>query len=285
MSVEDATQLAMCGLLKAIDKFDMSLGTRFSTYACYWIRSEITYHTKLVGYSKLDKHSTSLCEHVGDGDIMLEEIVSGLVAKDYDCHASDFGLDEWAVSGICDIVFSCLDSLTSIRAKSRSIVRQVLMELRDPSVQIMEAYRRVAQNFGVTEREVRHLSNKVCRELRNRLLMQFGNEAEVSEIGRNVQRRRIVNSRTLTTRVDWDRFSFRSSPKRRKLTSFYKDKHRNDYILGIVASERSKLRNPMWQESSCDDLAGSGADVAIAREVQRERLDEVEDQWASLEAG
>ena len=283
MSVEDAIQLAMCGLLKAIDKFDVSLGTRFSTYACYWIRSEITYHTKLVEYSKLDKNSNSLCERVGDGDIMLEEIVTGLVARDYDCHASDFGLDEWAVSGICDIVFSCLDALTSMRTESKRIVRHVMMELRDPSVEIMEAYRRAAQNFGVSVREVRYLSNKACRDLRKILLMRFGREAEVSEVSGNACRRHFVNTRTLTTRVDWERFSSRPAAKRRRLVSFFKDERWNNYVLGVVASERLGLRHAKEQKGSRDEFTSNGAELAIAREVYRERLDEAEGQWASME--
>ena len=283
MSVEDAIQLAMCGLLKAIDKFDTSIGTRFSTYACYWIRNEITYHTRLAGYARIDKCCKSMSERVGDGDIMLEEVVNGLVARDYECHASNLGMDEWTVSGICDIVFGCLDSLTCIRSESKRVVRHVLMELRDPCVQIMEAYCRVAKKFGISERQVRYLSGNAFRALRKRLLIRFGREEEVSEVGGNMCRRRFVNTRTLTTRVDWERFSLRPMSKRRKLVSFFKDERWNNYILGVVASERLGLRHAKEQKGARDELVGNGAAVAIAREMFRERLDEVENQWASME--
>lgn len=283
MSVEDAIQLAMCGLLKAIDKFDTSIGTRFSTYACYWIRNEITYHTRLAGYARIDKCCKSMSERVGDGDIMLEEVVNGLVASDYECQASNLGMDEWTVSGICDIVFSCLDSLTCIRSESKRVVRHVLMELRDPCVQTMEAYCRVAKKFGISERQVRYLSNKACRALRERLLMRFGREEEVSEVGVNVRRRRFVNTRTLTTRVDWERFSSRPASKRLKMVSFFKDERWNNYILGVVASERLGLRHAKEQKGARDGFTSSEAEFAIAREVYRERLDEAEDQWACME--
>lgn len=262
MSVEDAAQLAMCGLLKAIDKFDVSYGTRLSTYACYWIRSEITSHTKLVGYARVDKCSKSMYERVGDDDVVLEEVVNGLVARDYDCQASNLGMDDWAVSGICDIVLGCLDALTSMRTESKRIVRHVLMELRDPTVNIMEAYRSTARDFVVSEREVRYLVSKACSELRRILLRRFGKEAEVSEVACKVRRYRIVNTRTLATRMDWDRFSLRSASKRRKLVSFYKDEHRNKYILGVIAMERCRLRYLRERKRPPDDFAASARGMA-----------------------
>lgn len=41
LSVEDLVQEGTIGLTKAIDKFDYKLGTKFSTYAVYWIRASV----------------------------------------------------------------------------------------------------------------------------------------------------------------------------------------------------------------------------------------------------
>lgn len=41
MALEDLKQEGNMGLLKAIEKFDITLGNRFSTYATYWIKQSI----------------------------------------------------------------------------------------------------------------------------------------------------------------------------------------------------------------------------------------------------
>lgn len=41
-SIEDMVQEGMLGLLKAVEKFDISMGNQFSTYATYWIKQGIT---------------------------------------------------------------------------------------------------------------------------------------------------------------------------------------------------------------------------------------------------
>lgn len=42
ISSDDIYQLGLVGLSKAIDKFDYTRGTRFSTYATYWIKQKIS---------------------------------------------------------------------------------------------------------------------------------------------------------------------------------------------------------------------------------------------------
>jgi len=42
VDLDDLTQEAFIGLMRACDKFDPSLGYRFTTYCCYWIRAKIS---------------------------------------------------------------------------------------------------------------------------------------------------------------------------------------------------------------------------------------------------
>jgi RNA polymerase primary sigma factor len=41
VSYEDLVQEGMCGLMRAIDRFDLSRGTRLATYATWWIRQSL----------------------------------------------------------------------------------------------------------------------------------------------------------------------------------------------------------------------------------------------------
>lgn len=49
--LDDLIQLGFIGISKAVDKFDMSRGTRFSSYATYWIRQSIGKGIEAMGRS------------------------------------------------------------------------------------------------------------------------------------------------------------------------------------------------------------------------------------------
>lgn len=51
ISLEDLVQLGFIGISKAIDKFDVSRGTRFASYATYWIRQSMGKGIETMGRS------------------------------------------------------------------------------------------------------------------------------------------------------------------------------------------------------------------------------------------
>lgn len=51
MDFEDLEQAGMLGMIKAAEKFDLSIGTEFSTYATWWIKQAITREIQDNGYT------------------------------------------------------------------------------------------------------------------------------------------------------------------------------------------------------------------------------------------
>lgn len=51
MDLEDLRQVGMMGMIKAAERFDLDMGTEFSTYAVWWIRQAITREITDSGYT------------------------------------------------------------------------------------------------------------------------------------------------------------------------------------------------------------------------------------------
>ena len=61
---EDLKQVGMIGLLKALDKYEVSNDTKFSTYAYLWIKGEILEYLRCDKNIKYSKELLSLCKEV-----------------------------------------------------------------------------------------------------------------------------------------------------------------------------------------------------------------------------
>ena len=51
-NMDDLSQEANVGLIKAVDRFDYKKGFRFSTYACWWIKQSIRRYLSAQGHVK-----------------------------------------------------------------------------------------------------------------------------------------------------------------------------------------------------------------------------------------
>lgn len=91
---EDLQQVGFLGLIKAAEKFDISQGTAFSTYAVYWIKQAIAREIMLNGYAiRIPVHMMERINKVTATDRQLAE--KGLSLFDrISCISEEFGLSD-----------------------------------------------------------------------------------------------------------------------------------------------------------------------------------------------
>ena len=74
LNFEDMIQESSIGLIKAVDRFDPSLGYKFSTYACWWIKqSALQYVNENASNIKVPTHSRMLNSKIKNTITELEE--------------------------------------------------------------------------------------------------------------------------------------------------------------------------------------------------------------------
>jgi len=74
LDFQDMIQESSVGLIKAVDRFDPTLGYKFSTYACWWIKqSALQYVNENSSNIKVPTHSRMLNSKIKNKIIELEE--------------------------------------------------------------------------------------------------------------------------------------------------------------------------------------------------------------------
>jgi RNA polymerase primary sigma factor len=74
LDFQDMIQESSIGLIKAVDRFDPTLGFKFSTYACWWIKqSALQYVNENSSNIKVPTHSRMLNSKIKNKIIELEE--------------------------------------------------------------------------------------------------------------------------------------------------------------------------------------------------------------------
>lgn len=198
----DLIQEGNLGLIKAVDKFDHSMGFKFSTYATWWIRQAITRAIAdqartiripvhmVETLNKFIRVSRQLLQDLGreptDEEIAaqmgitvekIQEIkkigqepvsLDTPVGEENDSHLGDFIEDRDAMAPADSAAFKLLkeqleDVLDTLTEREENVLR-LRFGLDDGRTRTLEE---VGQVFGVTRERIRQIEAKALRKLRH----------------------------------------------------------------------------------------------------------------------
>jgi RNA polymerase sigma-B factor len=192
-AVEDLIQVASIGLLKAIDRFDLSRGVKFSTYATATIVGELKRHFRDKGWAlrvprrlqeagmKVGRSVTELYQDLGRAPTIREigqrtglseeEVLEAMeTAQAYTTASLDAPTDEEGATsadrlGEEEEAFELLDGWTSVAPALRRL------PARERRILYLRFFRgltqtQIADELGISQMHVSRLLSRTLRELR-----------------------------------------------------------------------------------------------------------------------
>jgi RNA polymerase sigma-32 factor len=197
IGVEDLVQQGNLGLLKAVERFDPTRGTRLAAYAAYWIRAEIReyverhYRIVRLGSSKEERRAMWLYRRTREDRPEELAAMTGLSTERATeliplLRSLDVSLTPPADGGpsVADVLTdgagSAEDALgdAEVRDLLRAAVAGLLPELSARDVDIVQrrlladdpaTLEQIGDTWGVSKERVRQIEEKVKSRMRSRL--------------------------------------------------------------------------------------------------------------------
>ena len=190
--LEDLFQIGSIGLMKAIDKFDLSMDVKLSTYAVPMITGEIRRFLRDDGMIKVSRPLKELAAKTGAArerlefslgrEPTIEELAREVGASREEVAASlEAGAEVESIYrpvGRDDENGGCLmDRIAENRVLNRMVLTALLKDLGEQEQQIIlkryfenKTQTVIASELGISQVQVSRLEKKILRQLRERML-------------------------------------------------------------------------------------------------------------------
>lgn len=203
LEADDLVQMGLIGLMRAADIFDPEWGTRFSTYAVWWIRQAIT--RGIADHSTLIRIPVHMREHIskykrtrnrlGYGDGYNGNQISSIAeslgwTEEYTAKVASFAeqkvisletpIGPDAKGKIFDIIPDSVPTPEDVVMKTNAVdtVHEVLEKIQDDRLRDIierrfgfsgteETLQKIGEDYDLTRERIRQLENKAIRLLRH----------------------------------------------------------------------------------------------------------------------
>lgn len=223
LPLDDLTQEGNLGLLKAVDRYDWRLGFKFSTYATWWIRQQVSRYVADKGrtirvpvhiYEKMQRlrrvaddfeashgHPANVDELAKLVDMSSHKtaVIMRLLPDTVSLH--DISIDEFIVAGAQDSFVSADPMEIASTSELANVVHGLLDTLEVKQAKILRlrygiggeepmTLDEVGKCFGLTRERIRQVESKLLKRLRS--AVNFAREAiEVDNVVKSVKRQKI----------------------------------------------------------------------------------------------